>query len=127
MSIQAETKKNGRVRFRCIPQKVAVTVKYLAPTNHRGSRVALSIPRSQTLGGKQRTKIISYDHAFDSCMELAANHIYDLTGISPVACATVTNPDHAETLIYDWFAPDDMRDQNQWLQINEALFPNSSE
>ena len=109
--------------FRSIPQKVAVTAKFLAPTNHRGSRVIISIPRAQEFQGRPKHRIISYDHTFDSALEVAANYIYDLTGLSPVAIATVTNPDVAETLIYDWFSEDDMRDQNQWTQINEALFP----
>ena len=113
--------------FRRIPQKVAVTAKLLEPTNHRGSRVKISIPRAQEFQGRPKHRIISYDHTFDSALEVAANYIFDLTGLSPVAIATVTNPYCAETLLYDWYAEGDMRDENQWTQINEALFPNSSE
>ena len=124
MSIQTETKTRGKaLDIRRLPQKVAVTAKFLAPTNHRGSRVKISIPRSQEFQGSPKHRIISYDHIFDSPLECAANYIYDLTGIAPVSIATVTNPDHAETLRYEWYAEDDMRDANQWMQINEALWP----
>jgi hypothetical protein len=110
------------MEFRKLPQQVAVTAKYISPTNHRGARVAICVPRAREYQGKSRRRIISYDHRCDSALECAANFIFEASGCAPVAIATVTNPDFAETLLYSWHAG---LMENQSEKIFEALFPKS--
>ncbi len=48
--------------------QIALTIRYLGPTNTKGSRVKMSLPRWDNKG-----KTISYDHRFRDTLEIACN------------------------------------------------------
>lgn len=73
--MEKTTYSNTVKRFRCFK------VKYLPCTNFKGSRVSISDERgikpSERVNGvnKRKTKIISYNHEFNNCTDIALNYL----------------------------------------------------
>lgn len=59
---------------------IAIIVSYVAPTNTRGSRVKIEIPRMKI------KNTVCLDYQFSSCAQQVECYLYDV-GIEPVAQA----------------------------------------
>lgn len=61
---------------------IAVTIRYVAPTSTKGSRIKLSLPRFS------KSKTIPYSHASNSKEESALN-FFESKGLQPFACCEI--------------------------------------
>ena len=66
-----------------ITNYIGVNVRYQCPTDYDGAQVTLTLPRMEN-EGEVPTVSIGYDHAENSCPRMAANHIFEETGLIPV-------------------------------------------
>ena len=103
-----------------IDHVIAVEVKYYGPSNHRGSRLRLSLPRTApTLHDDPpiSRKFISAE-GIDNHREIAATWIREqIPGLEPFACADMGRSD---VLLYQWYK-DGPEWQNAFARICEAL------
>tara|TARA_A100001201_G_scaffold137318_1_gene127097 strand:+ start:444 stop:755 length:312 start_codon:yes stop_codon:yes gene_type:complete len=60
-----------------VPNLRIFEVKYLAPTNHKGSRVSISEPRNQGTSHTKRVTL-SYDYATGDILTQAVQHLQSI-------------------------------------------------
>ena len=72
---------------------IAVTVRYIGPTNHRGSRIKLNLPRFE------ESLTISYDYTKKDAEDGAVKHLA-AHGLVPVARAC--GADHSAILLFSF-------------------------
>ena len=105
-----------------IQNYIGVTAKYQGATDLEGSQVILTLPRMVQEGGAP-TVSIGYDHTENSCPRMAANHIFEATGLVPVG-QSQADPETggADILFYEWFQNQGNSQENNLTTLLERVF-----
>ena len=104
-----------------ITNYIGVNVRYQCPTDYDGAQVTLTLPRMVQEGGAP-TVSIGYDHAENSCPRMAANHIFEETGLIPVGQSQADPETGGTDILFYEFFPSFNSPENNLTTLLEKVF-----
>lgn len=88
--------------MKTLNNSLALEIKYIGPTNTRGSRIKItSYDVAHKNNKKSKSIIISWDYTSDDINEIARNYIQKVSPKMKIIAQNCNNPKH-NILIYKW-------------------------
>ena len=110
-----------RKEIQSIGNRVGVLAQYLPPTDFKGARVRVSLPRA----GEEPRELaceIGFDHSWSSASEVAAAWIHSRLGLLPFHFTQALAASGGnDMLIYVWFRSCEGGEENRYTLIKELI------